>query len=138
MYLRTFVRAFYYGYRMVSFASSAASVLPPFPNPIIMSSYVFIIYFFSCFNTFFALSDNTTIAPARIAISLMTKRPAPDSKGNPCSPLPKSGTQTSGVVTRKESVPMVMITAKTAPINPIFGKKMPRKVRDAYRHNKYT
>ena len=54
----------------------------------------------------------------------MTRRPAPVSKGNPCSPLPKSGTHTSGVVTRKDKVPNVMTIASPAPTKPVFGEKM--------------
>ncbi len=34
-------------------------------------------------------------------------------------PLPKSGTHTSGVVTRNESVPTVIMTASAAPASPI-------------------
>ena len=52
----------------------------------------------------------------------MTRRPAPVSRGNPCSPLPKSGTHTSGVVTRKDKVPSVMTIASPAPTKPIFGE----------------
>ena len=84
-------------------------------------------YFF--FNIRCAQSDNTTIAPAMIAVSFITSRPAPVSKGKPCSPLPKSGTHTSGVVTRNESVPNVIMIASPEPIKPIFGEKIPRKVR---------
>lgn len=65
-------------------------------------------------------SDNNTTALARITMSLITNRPAPDSNGKPNSPLPKSGTQTSGVVTRKESVPSVMIMARVSPANSPF------------------
>ena len=43
----------------------------------------------------------------------ITSLPAPVSSGNPCSPLPKSGTHTSGVVTRKESVPIVIDNSKS-------------------------
>ena len=45
---------------------------------------------------------------------------------NPCSPLPKSGTHTSGVVTRKDKVPNVMTIASPAPTKPVFGEKMPK------------
>ena len=45
------------------------------------------------------------------------------------SPLPRLGTQTSGVVTKKDNVPNVMIIANPAPTKPIFGEKMPRKVK---------
>jgi probable pyridine nucleotide-disulfide oxidoreductase len=38
-------------------------------------------------------------------------------------------TSTSGVVTRKDNVPNVIIIAKPAPIKPIFGEKIPKKVR---------
>ena len=62
-------------------------------------------FYFFCFNILCAQSENTTIAPAMIAVSFITSLPAPVSSGNPCSPRPKSGTHTSGVVTRKESVP---------------------------------
>ena len=58
-------------------------------------------FYFFCFNILCAQSENTTIAPAMIAVSFITSLPAPVSSGNPCSPLPKSGTHTSGVVTRK-------------------------------------
>ena len=61
-------------------------------------------FYFFCFNILCAQSENTTIAPAMIAVSFITSLPTPVSSGNPCSPLPKSGTHTSGVVTRKESV----------------------------------
>ena len=63
-----------------------------------------------------------------IAVSLITNLPAPDNKGKPYSPLPKLGTQTSGVVTRNDKVPIVIIMANDAPIKPILGKKIPRKV----------
>ena len=89
----------------------------------------FQLYFFNWFNTLPALSERTTTAPARIAISLMTRRPAPVSKGNPCSPLPKSGTHTSGVVTRKDKVPNVMTIASPAPTKPVFGETMPQNVK---------
>ena len=81
---------------------------------------------FSCFAYFFfkircAESDSTTIAPASIAVSFITNRPAPDNNGKPNSPLPRLGTQTSGVVTKKDNVPNVMIIAHPAPTKPIFG-----------------
>ena len=74
---------------------------------------------FSCFAYFFfkircAESDSTTIAPASIAVSFITNRPAPDNNGKPNSPLPRLGTQTSGVVTKKDNVPNVMIIANPA------------------------
>lgn len=59
----------------------------------------------------------------------ITNRPAPDNNGKPNSPLPRLGTQTSGVVTKKDNVPNVMIIANPAPTKPIFGEKMPRKVK---------
>ena len=80
-------------------------------------------FYFFCFNILCAQSESTTIAPAMIAVSFITSLPAPLSSGNPCSPLPKSGTHTSGVVTRKESVPTVMIMASPAPTRPILGRK---------------
>ena len=86
-------------------------------------------FYFFCFNILCAQSENTTIAPAMIAVSFITSLPAPVSSGNPCSPLPKSGTHTSGVVTRKESVPIVMIIASPAPTRPILGEKIPKNVR---------
>ena len=76
-----------------------------------------------------AQSASTTTAPARIAVSLITNRPAPDNKGNPCSPLPKSGTQHSGVVTRNESVPKVINMTRPVPTKPIFGNQMPKSVK---------
>src|SRR5262249_2899016 len=45
----------------------------------------------------------TSAAPIMIA-SLITKRPAPDSSGKPCSGLPRGGTQTSAVVIRNDRV----------------------------------
>ena len=86
-------------------------------------------FYFFCFNILCAQSENTTIAPVMIAVSFITSLPAPVSSGNPCSPLPKSGTHTSGVVTRKESVPIVMIIASPAPTRPILGEKIPKNVR---------
>ena len=77
-------------------------------------------FYFFCFNILCAQSENTTIAPAMIAVSFITSLPAPVSSGNPCSPLPKSGTHTSGVVTRKESVPIVMIMAEK-PFLKLYG-----------------
>ena len=68
----------------------------------------------------------------------MTRRPAPVSRGNPCSPLPKSGTHTSGVVTRKDKVPNVMTIASPAPTKPVFGEKMPKKRQDTDPHNQNT
>ena len=62
-------------------------------------------------------------------MSLITSRPAPESNGKPNSPLPRLGTHTSGVVTRKDSVPSVMIMANVSPISPTFGKKIPRNTR---------
>ena len=64
-----------------------------------------------------------------MAVSFITNLPAPVNKGKPNSPLPRLGTHTSGVVTRKESVPRVMIMASPAPTKPTFGQKMPRNVR---------
>ena len=85
--------------------------------------------FCSFFKIRLAQSTNTTQAPARIAVSLITKRPAPDSNGKPCSPLPKSGTQHSGVVIKKESVPMVIRMTKVAPTIPTRGNQMPKSVK---------
>ncbi len=45
-------------------------------------------FYFFCFNILCAQSENTTIAPAMIAVSFITSLPAPVSSGNPCSPLP--------------------------------------------------
>ena len=73
----------------------------------VTSPFFIIVYLLLFFKIRCAQSANTTTAPAKIHTSLMTSRPAPVSSGNPCSPLPKSGTQTSGVVTRKDSVPNV-------------------------------
>ena len=75
-----------------------------------------------------AQSDSTTNAPARIAVSLITSLPAPESNGNPCSPLPKSGTQHSGVVTRNDSVPNVIRMTRPDPTKPILGNQMPKSV----------
>ena len=80
-------------------------------------------------NSLRAVSESSTTAPARIAVSFITSRPAPESNGNPYSPLPRSGTQTSGVVTRNDSVPRVIITASTSPARPMRAEKNPRKVR---------
>ena len=85
-------------------------------------------YFFNCAKTFFAESDSTTMAPASMAVSLITSLPAPVNRGKPCSPLPKSGTQTSGVVTRNESVPNVMMIANPAPASPILEENIPKNV----------
>ena len=85
------------------------------------------IYFF--FKIRCAESESTTIMPASIAVSLITNRPPPDNNGKPNSPLPRLGTQTSGVVTKKDNVPNVMIMASPAPIKPIFGEKIPKKVK---------
>ena len=80
-------------------------------------------FYFFCFNILCAQSESTTIAPAMIAVSFITNRPAPDNNGKPNSPLPRLGTQTSGVVTKKDNVPNVMIIANPAPTKPIFGEK---------------
>ena len=88
-----------------------------------------IVYLLLFFKIRCAQSANTTTAPAKIHTSLMTSRPAPVSSGNPCSPLPKSGTQTSGVVTRKDSVPNVMIMTSPEPTKPTFGNQIPNNVK---------
>lgn len=81
------------------------------------------------FSILCAQSANTTMAEARIHVSLMTNLPAPVSSGKPCSPLPRSGTQASGVVTRNDSVPIVMRMTKPEPTKPIFGNHMPKRVK---------
>ena len=88
-----------------------------------------IVYLLLFFKIRCAQSANTTTAPARIHTSLMTSRPAPVSNGNPCSPLPKSGTHVSGVVTRKDSVPNVMIMTSPEPTKPILGNQIPNNVK---------
>ncbi len=60
-------------------------------------------------------------------MSLITKRPAPESSGNPNSPEPKLGTQHSGVVTKNESVPKVIIITNKSPKIPILGVATPNK-----------
>ena len=40
-------------------------------------------FYFFCFNILCAQSENTTIAPAMIAVSFITSLPAPVSSGNP-------------------------------------------------------
>ena len=74
-----------------------------------------------------AESDSSTMAPANIAVSLITRRPAPDNRGKPNSPLPRLGTHTSGVVTRNDKVPMVIMMARISPMIPIRGKNNPKK-----------
>ena len=73
-----------------------------------------------------------------MAVSFITNLPAPVNKGKPNSPLPRLGTHTSGVVTRKESVPRVMIIASPAPTSPTFGQKDAEECKDTDAHNKNT
>ena len=75
-----------------------------------------------------AQSDKTTIADANIQTSLITNRPAPVNNGNPCSPLPRSGTHASGVVTRKDKVPKVIKMTSPVPTKPTFGNHIPNSV----------
>ena len=62
-------------------------------------------------------------------MSFNTNLPAPESRGNPCSPLPKSGTQHSGVVTKNDSVPIVITITSSSPKIPILGVKIPNRVK---------
>lgn len=87
------------------------------------------ISFFSVLSTRCDESERSTTAPARITISLITSLPAPDNSGKPNSSPPRFGTQTSGVVTRKDSVPNVIMMASVSPTSATFGKKMPRNTR---------
>ena len=77
-----------------------------------------------------AESDSSTMAPANMAVSLITRRPAPDNRGKPNSPLPRLGTHTSGVVIRNDKVPMVIMMARISPMIPIRGKNNPKKYSD--------
>ena len=115
------VRPFYsHFYVLAGFKKADARAVRPCMRP--PRGYVF-------FKMRWAPSANTTTAPARIAGSLITKRPAPVNNGKPCSPLPKSGTQHSGVVTRKESVPKVINMTSPDPTKPILGNQMPKSVK---------
>ena len=76
-----------------------------------------------------AQSDKTTTADAKIQTSLITNRPAPVNNGNPCSPLPRSGTHASGVVTRNDRVPKVIKMTNPVPTKPTFGNHIPNNVK---------
>lgn len=71
-----------------------------------------------------ALSLRSTTAPASIAVSLITRRPAPLRKGKPSAHSPaalaasEAVTQVSGVVMRKLRVPIVMMIQSTSPTIP--------------------
>lgn len=86
-------------------------------------------FYFFCFNILCAQSENTTIAPAMIAVSFITSLPAPVSSGNPCSPLPKSGTHTSGVCHQERERSDRHDNSKSAPTRPILGEKILKNVR---------
>ena len=90
-----------------------------------------------CLSNFPAESASSVMAPANITVSLITNLPAPDNSGKPCSPLPKSGTQHSGVVIRKDSVPMVIMIQSNSPKIPILGENITKKTKipiDIIRH----
>ena len=71
----------------------------------------------SC-NNWRAESAITGRAPASIKTSLSTRRPAPDRKGKPCSASPRSGTQASGVVSKKVKVTSGVPNASAPPSRP--------------------